>query len=327
MVAARRLRKSYLENKKYDIEDEFFNDLEIDSKKNKKEVNSEENIKNSFFHKIKQKILIKFSIVIFITFIVLTVKLTMYDRIKDNKYFNILKNEYSRNLEKTDVVNVMNKIISSNYIKIILGDRYENYMNNFNEIIIPKYYDFSVRNFFNVVKTKSIKEVENQEVAYLYDIKSSNNNKEQNDVVEKIDINDNLRTLYEKGIDIIKPIEGTVTSEFGQREIVFDEATKNHTGIDIGAKYDTDIHSCSSGKVIKVEENDKYYGNYVVIENNGVTFKYAHMNKILVTNEQDINQNDIVGLVGSTGYSTGPHLHLEISIDGNLINPRDVLEF
>ena len=51
------------------------------------------------------------------------------------------------------------------------------------------------------------------------------------------------------------------------------------------------------------------------------------MNKILVTNEQDINQNDIVGLVGSTGYSTGPHLHLEISIDGNLINPRDVLEF
>ena len=74
-------------------------------------------------------------------------------------------------------------------------------------------------------------------------------------------------------------------------------------------------------------ENDKYYGNFVEIELDGVTFKYAHLNEIWVKEGDNIKQNDIVGLMGSTGMSTGSHLHFEIRINGRSVDPEEILDF
>lgn len=72
---------------------------------------------------------------------------------------------------------------------------------------------------------------------------------------------------------------------------------------------------------------DKYYGNYVVVENNEVRFKYAHMKEIKVKLNDEIKQGHIVGTVGSTGMSTGPHLHLEISINSRTVDPQNIIKF
>ena len=130
-----------------------------------------------------------------------------------------------------------------------------------------------------------------------------------------------------KKLNIVKPVEGTFTSGYGDREQIFEGVNPYHTGVDIANLLNTQIKSATDGKVTKVMENDKYYGNFVEIELDGVTFKYAHLNEILVKEGDNIKQNDIVGLMGSTGMSTGSHLHFEIRINGRSVDPEEILDF
>ena len=138
---------------------------------------------------------------------------------------------------------------------------------------------------------------------------------------------DDVSQILSKNINFIKPLSGTITSIYGARDEVFEGVTSYHTGLDIGAKLGTQIKSVCDGKVVNVEKMNKYYGNNVVIENNGVKIKYAHMKEIKVNLNDNIKQGDIVGLVGSTGMSTGPHLHIEISINSRTVNPQSIIQF
>ena len=99
-----------------------------------------------------------------------------------------------------------------------------------------------------------------------------------------------------------------------------------HTGTDMACPTGTPILASMSGKVIATGEN-RVYGLYVIIDHgNGYQTLYAHMSKIIATKGMWVSQGTRIGLVGSTGYSTGPHLHFTVYKNGKMINPMSVLK-
>lgn len=100
-----------------------------------------------------------------------------------------------------------------------------------------------------------------------------------------------------------------------------------HPGaIDIGIDLGTPIRAADSGKVIKVERYKTGYGLHAVIDHgNGLTSLYAHLSDIRVNLSENISKGEIIGLSGSTGRSTGPHLHFELKQNGNPIDPMTLL--
>ena len=117
-----------------------------------------------------------------------------------------------------------------------------------------------------------------------------------------------------------------ITSTFGGRASPGGIGSTNHQGIDIGrVGYTTEIHAAKAGTVI-VSQYSSSYGNYVVVSHgSGNTTLYAHMSSRKVSVGAYVNQGDVLGITGSTGHSTGPHLHFEISENGVRINPLNYL--
>ena len=114
----------------------------------------------------------------------------------------------------------------------------------------------------------------------------------------------------------------TLTSAFGYRIHPITGRPHSHTGTDIAAPYGTAIKAVKSG-VVTISEYGSSYGNYVVISHgDGTSSLYAHMSKRGVSAGQVVNQGDTIGYVGSTGNSTGHHLHLEIRVNGTRVNPE-----
>ena len=117
------------------------------------------------------------------------------------------------------------------------------------------------------------------------------------------------------------PSSNRVTSEFGGRNHPVYKVYKAHTGIDIGASHGSNITSADSGTVITSAYNSAY-GNYVVVSHgNGRSTLYAHMSSRKVKEGDSVSKGQLVGLVGSTGASTGPHLHFEVIENGSRVNP------
>ena len=131
-----------------------------------------------------------------------------------------------------------------------------------------------------------------------------------------------VEEIKEKKIEWVSPTYGTITSKYGVREEIFLDVNPYHTGIDIANKLGTNINSATSGKVIKIDQNNKYYGKMIDIETDGVVFRYAHLNEILIKEGDDVLKNSLIGYMGTTGYSTGPHLHFEIRINNRSIDPQ-----
>ena len=126
---------------------------------------------------------------------------------------------------------------------------------------------------------------------------------------------------------MVWPIPGysTITSEYGMRVHPITGAYKLHTGTDIGAPMGADFVAAAKGVVTKATLNPAY-GNMVIIDHGGgVQTLYAHGSEILVEVGQEVEAGTPVLKVGSTGYSTGPHAHFEIRINGQTVNPMDYL--
>jgi murein DD-endopeptidase MepM/ murein hydrolase activator NlpD len=114
---------------------------------------------------------------------------------------------------------------------------------------------------------------------------------------------------------LIWPCDGVVTSGFGMRW------GRMHEGIDIGCAYGSPNRAAAAGTVIYAGWLGGY-GNLVVVDNgNGLSTAYAHASAILVSVGQRVSQGEAVSLVGSTGHSTGPHLHFEVRINGIAVDP------
>ena len=120
----------------------------------------------------------------------------------------------------------------------------------------------------------------------------------------------------------VKPVAGTITSRYGVSSRI---RKSNHTGLDISAKKGTPIKAIADGTVTCAKYSGSY-GNLVKIDNgNGVETWYAHTSKMYVKNGQKVKAGDTIATVGSTGNSTGPHLHLEIRVNGKHVNPQKYL--
>ena len=119
-----------------------------------------------------------------------------------------------------------------------------------------------------------------------------------------------------------KPIVGTITSRYGERSSI---RSSTHTGLDIAATTGTPIQVVADGTVTSASYNGSY-GNLVKVDHgNGIETWYAHTSKMYVTVGQTVTAGEVIATVGSTGNSTGPHLHFEIRMNGEHVNPQNYL--
>lgn len=117
------------------------------------------------------------------------------------------------------------------------------------------------------------------------------------------------------------PLYGTVTSKFGYRDHPIIEDASFHTGIDIAAKSGTEVKCFADGVVLEAKSN-KTYGNYLLIEHSGgIRTFYGHNSKLNVKSGQKVKKGQKIALVGTTGMSTGPHLHFEVRNDKKRLDP------
>ena len=117
------------------------------------------------------------------------------------------------------------------------------------------------------------------------------------------------------GISITKPVSGILTSRYGYRW------GRTHTGIDIGASTGTSIKAASPGRVTFAGWKGSLGNLIVITHGNGVQTYYGHCSKLIATAGQKVSTGDVIAKVGSTGRSTGSHLHFEIRVNGSALNP------
>lgn len=119
-----------------------------------------------------------------------------------------------------------------------------------------------------------------------------------------------------------KPVDnGTITDVFGNRNNPVTGKNENHKGLDIGVPMNTEAKAVKSGVVIDKGYSSSY-GNWVKYETyDGYVIRYAHLSSVAVEKDQEIKQGQVIAYTGSTGNSTGPHLHYEIMENNEYINP------
>ncbi len=144
--------------------------------------------------------------------------------------------------------------------------------------------------------------------------KAEEDNKETAVKTEAISVSNNVNTLA-------WPVNGKVVSPFGYRNDPFTNEYKMHNGIDIAAESGTDISAAFKGEVLKTGYSQTY-GYYVIISHSEtLNTLYAHCSKIYAKEGDKVLKGDVIAAVGSTGRSTGPHLHFEVRIADKKVNP------
>lgn len=138
----------------------------------------------------------------------------------------------------------------------------------------------------------------------------------------KIQIGSAITGGLGSNLGLIFPVEGYITSEFGGRPDPFTGADSKHKGLDIGAVKGTPIYAASGGKVIQSSNKNNGYGNCVIIEHStGFKTLYAHCSELLVKEGEFVTAGQLIAKVGSTGRSTGPHLHYGMMVNGTYVDP------
>jgi len=124
----------------------------------------------------------------------------------------------------------------------------------------------------------------------------------------------------------IWPVNAPITSPFGYRTDPVTGAQAFHAGLDLGAPCGTPIKAAGTGVVISAGFNSGGYGNMTLINHGGgMSTLYGHQSSIIVSAGQNVTQGQVIGYVGSTGKSTGCHLHFEVRVDGNPVDPTGYL--
>ena len=156
------------------------------------------------------------------------------------------------------------------------------------------------------------------------DLAKQNLQENVDDKIEEIELEKKKKASTVNDIYLeVTPVSGVITSRYGARESIRDHA---HGGLDIGAPAGTPIKATAGGTVTYAQYNSGGYGNLVVIDHgNGVQTYYGHCSKLYVSKGEKVIAGEVIGAVGSTGFSTGNHLHFEIRINDTRVNPQKYL--
>lgn len=263
-------------------------------------------------------------------------KKALNETIKDS-----VENYNSKNIEKVELtknpeyeLKLVEKTKESNDSEIVIALQKE-------LEITYKYYEIALNNetLENVddLETaeqvvKDIKEISSDEVILTINEKTTKNLEEMSTntlevaketIIEKLDIDTTEAISNINGIKIATlPVSGTISSRYGVSSSI---RSSTHTGLDIATKTGTPIKVVADGKVTFAEYSGSYGYLVKVDHGNGVETWYAHTSKMYVKVGQEVNAGDVIAAVGSTGNSTGPHLHLEVRVNGKHVNPQKYL--
>ena len=192
----------------------------------------------------------------------------------------------------------------------IVNNLKEKQSSNIEQIAISEKYETNLQNFTSVDDAVKL--------LYTEPVKTATNT-----VTNKVDTSYKVSsTKVNLGISLIRPISGIITSRFGASSRI---RASNHTGLDISASTGTPIKAAASGTVTFSGRKGSYGYMVVLSHGNGVQTYYGHCSKLYVSAGQTVSQGDVIAAVGSTGNSTGPHLHLEIRVNGVAYNPQNYL--
>ena len=123
------------------------------------------------------------------------------------------------------------------------------------------------------------------------------------------------------------PVKGyAINSPFGLRKLAIEAKARAHKGVDIAAPMGTSVFSTSEGRVLRTGYDAGGYGKFIEVRHpNGLTSLYGHLSRVDVTNGAVVATGQRIGLVGSTGFSTGPHLHFEVRRGGAQVDPAKIM--
>jgi murein DD-endopeptidase MepM/ murein hydrolase activator NlpD len=121
------------------------------------------------------------------------------------------------------------------------------------------------------------------------------------------------------------PVLGWISSGFGSRSDPFTEGHEFHPGLDLSADYGTPVHATADG-IVESAGWDGDYGNAIMLKHGyGIATRYGHLSRMAVRAGQTVHRGDVIGYVGATGRATGPHLHYEVLLNGQTVNPLGFL--
>lgn len=335
IVAKRTLKKSYYNDKRINnSNNEWYISQSI------REKQKGEKSKENFFEKQKAKILYKISLqtitMACIMFFILAIKYFNISIVKESDIAEKIIKEYKTNHSFSQIKQGVRSACSEVYVLI--------------KPIIPNDLQNKVKNVYvNLYSEEKEKEVETKQESDKLDSNEVKIYEETSNSVKEDSSKENIGSAVESekivatvsssvsselniiekikktNVKFVKPVSGVITSKFGAREVIFEGIDSYHTGTDIATNEGTKVVSSIKGKVTVATYN-KYNGNYVEVENGDITTKYCHLSKISVKKGENIKAGEKLGEVGSTGLSTGPHLHFEIVYDGVKVDPQLVLD-
>ena len=247
---------------------------------------------------------------------------------KIQEEINELTQKYNTQKELLDARLVaMYETENTNYLDVVLGaDSISDFISTYYLISEITSYDIDLLEL--VERQRQEIEEKSQEINNKKEsLEQEEYNKQINEIEAEIKSLAATITFGEdyRGGTMQWPIYGhyTITSNFGMRTHPITGIYKLHTGVDISAGIGTDFTAMANGIVVKAEYNGAY-GNMVIIDHGGgVQTLYAHGSEIIAQVGQEVKAGDVVLKVGSTGYSTGPHAHFEVRVNGTPVNPLD----
>jgi murein DD-endopeptidase MepM/ murein hydrolase activator NlpD len=227
----------------------------------------------------------------------------------DIKLIKSLSKEYIELEKNTKLLNEEKVKLAKYKTELNKQQKYYNSLLEKRRELLAKYNE-------EIAKTK-------QDIDYYEDIQKEKYEELQKYIIQSQSLNRNLR--YSGGRLLWPTTSNLITSYFGYRVHPIYGTTRFHSGIDIGAPYGAPIYAAEAGRVILASYYDGY-GNCIIIDHgDGISTLYAHCSSIIVKVGQYVSKGQIIGYVGSTGNSTGPHLHFEVRIKGNPVNPFNYL--